>query len=154
MVGTECQCAFAQVSQTLWTHKQQTVNSSSRTHTLSRKFTCVWYRVPFVLPPTWASRTMKRLLGSLAWYWASCRSMAARRALFVPEEMEKMKSLLNMLRKLIQEALPQEAALCIIENDKNVTYAFKYSMLYLVKNVSRVSFSYRKLMHFLWELTH
>lgn len=29
---------------------------------------------------------MKRLLGSLAWYWASCRSMAARRALLVPEE--------------------------------------------------------------------
>lgn len=56
MVGTECQCAFAQVSQTLWKHKQQRVNSSSCTHThrhlLSQKFTCVWYRVPFVLPPT------------------------------------------------------------------------------------------------------
>lgn len=35
---------------------------------------------------TWANRTMKRLLGSLAWYWASCRSIAASRALLVPEE--------------------------------------------------------------------
>lgn len=103
MVGTECQCAFAQVSQTLWRHKEQSI--ATCTNTRSAKNTCVWYRVPFVLPPTWASRTMKRLLGSLAWYCASCRSMAARRALFVPEEMEKMKSLLNMLRKSTLEAL-------------------------------------------------
>lgn len=61
-------------------------------HTLCQKFTAISHRVPFVSPPTWASRTMKRLLGSLAWYWASCRSMAARRALFVPE---KMRSLLT-----------------------------------------------------------
>lgn len=31
MVGTECQCAFAQVSQTLRRHKQKRVNSSSCT---------------------------------------------------------------------------------------------------------------------------
>lgn len=32
MVGTECQCAFAQVSQTLWRHKQKRVNHGSRKH--------------------------------------------------------------------------------------------------------------------------
>lgn len=31
---------------------------------------------------------MKRLLGSLAWYWASCRSIAASRALLVPGDKE------------------------------------------------------------------
>lgn len=30
MVGTERQCAFAQVSQTLWTHKQQSQQSLTR----------------------------------------------------------------------------------------------------------------------------
>lgn len=33
MVGTECQCAFAQVSQTLRRYKQKSVNSGSCTHT-------------------------------------------------------------------------------------------------------------------------
>lgn len=40
MVGTECECAFAQVSQTLWKHKQQRVmNHIISTHSLVQIFT-------------------------------------------------------------------------------------------------------------------
>lgn len=45
MVGTECQCAFAQVSQTLRRCKQQKVNSLSLIHTRFQRFTCVWCSV-------------------------------------------------------------------------------------------------------------
>ena len=48
-----------------------------------------WSHCGMCLSPTCASLTMKRLLGSLAWYCASCRSMAARRALFVPAKGEE-----------------------------------------------------------------
>lgn len=41
MVGTECQCAFAQVSQTLWRHKQQPVNSSSYTNIPKNSLVCL-----------------------------------------------------------------------------------------------------------------
>lgn len=61
----------------------QTVNISFRT---SKPRLLSPHTQSFTMARTWASRTMKRLLGSLAWYWASCLSMAARRALFVPGE--------------------------------------------------------------------
>lgn len=53
--------------------------------------------------------------------------MAARRALFVPEEMEIMKRMLNMFRKLTLDALPDNvAALCIIDNDMQITPSSKW----------------------------
>ena len=54
----------------------------------------LWYGLTVRVPlprwhRPWAIRTQNRLLGSLAWYTASWRSMAARRALFVPRKQNK-----------------------------------------------------------------
>ena len=57
-----------------------------------------------VLLFTCAKRTMKRLLGSLAWYWANWRSIAARRALLVPGNIKCYRGLKKGLQPFPQDA--------------------------------------------------